>query len=302
MESSALSEMARSAETVNPAPETAPFVRSSALFKFVLKMKKKITDEHFDYVEKCLKTIADPNNNANNCVMFTDIENETMDQPLWYFGLNRETLEPEPIDVMKYPDYRTYSLIVISGGKNICIPGNWRDTIICPFIDAKTIFKNIKKAKDYNPVFTNTKALESESSGRFTLFYTREIPMIFDMTDWNLKHGSFTDEAGHIHISLVGAQGVVVKFRELVSDADKYADYIFKNDNLDHPERFYFPENVPDGSEFAKYRYLPGVVMRKDAKGHIFPSVEIPCISGINSDLYTEESKDMQEYCVLLRT
>ena len=304
MESSALSEMSRTAEIVNPAPvpEDMPFVKSSALFKYVLKMKKKINDESYDYIEKCLQSMMDPENNMSNCVMYTDVENETMDQPLWYFGLNKETLEPQPIDIEKHPDYKAYSMIVISGGQNICIPGNWRDTIICPFVDRKAIFGNIKKARGYNPVFANAKALEANSNGRLTLFYTREIPMIFNMTGWNLKHGSYTDEAGHVHITLTGAQGMVVKFRELITDADKYAEYVYTGgDYLEHSERYCLPENIPDNSDFAKYKNLPGVVMRKDSKGHIFPSVEIPCISGSDDQLYKDESKDMTEYCILLK-
>lgn len=303
MENSGVAEAVRTMESINPSPNPTQFVKSANLFKYVLRMKHKIAEEHIDYVELCLSYILADEKPVNNCVMFTDVENEIMDQPLWYFGLNQETLMPEPIDVDNIPDYQTYALIVISGGENVCIPGNWRDSIVYPRIDKKKLFAGVKKAKGYNPVFANVKALEASNCGRLTLFYTREVPLMFNMAEWNLAHGTYKDENGDLHISLARGQGLIVKFKELIDNPEKYAKYLVEGeDSLSEHDRFYMSTEVTSNSEYAKYRRLPGVVLRKTSKGKLFPTVELQSICEGEPSPYKEESSEMSEYCVLLET
>ena len=288
------------APAIDPA---ARLVKSDNLYKYVLKMRKKIADEKFDYVEECLLYLLSDDKKVNNCVMYTDVENEEMDQPIWYFGLDSVDLRPVPIDVEKVPDYENYSLIIISSGESICISGNWRDCIVCPMIDRDKLFANIKHAKGYNPIFANVSALKKSNCGKLTLFYSREIPIMFNMTEWNLAHGSFKDEDGNTHIALSRGQGIVVKFKDLINNPEKYAAFCVEGqDSIEDRTKFYISSDIPEESEFAKYKRLPGVVMRRSVNGKLFPSVELTSISDGEPPPYKESSKDMTDYCVLLKT
>jgi len=283
--------------------EEPNMVRTDELFKFVLPMRKRMQEEGYDYIDKCINWIL--SGEMSNCVMVSDIENNTMDVPAWYFGLNPETLELDPIDVQKYEKvYQDFAFVIIASGENTLVSGNWRDKISLVGIDKKSLFKNVKNALGYDPIFTSIKYLCSERNNYLNLFYTREVPIMFDMEAWNNSKKVFTDANGIIHIQLNDAEGIVVKFKDLVDHPEDFKDYIsakeFENTN-DDAIRYKLPESVTADNPVFKYSRLPGAILKKDRSGKLFPVVVYPTITEGKNMAY-EERPDMEDFVILLLT
>ena len=274
----------------------AKFVKHKSLFRYVSKMRQKMA-QGYDYVGTCLDAII--KGTENNSIMITDTDNNTMDVPAWYFTLNKDTLEPEPLDVSK-PGYEDYTLLLLVAGESTDIAGYWRDRVSIVDVNAEDLFRNLENAKDYEPLFTSADAFRKSNSNTYlSLFYTRDIPVIWRMADYNKSKMVWVDKDGYTHVQLSVGSGTIVKFRDLIKEPEKFVKYVRTIDSTETPYIVWPCEMAPELPAY-KYRNLPAVVLKHDSKGRLIPRREIETMCHEYNRSYEGMDEELKDYCILL--
>ena len=274
----------------------AKYVKHKSLFRYVSKMRQKMA-QGYDYVGTCLDAII--KGTENNSIMITDTDNNTMDVPAWYFTLNKETLEPEPLDVSK-PGYEDYTLLLLVAGESTDIAGYWRDRVSIVDVNAEDLFRNLENAKDYEPLFTSADAFRKSNSNTYlSLFYTRDIPVIWRMADYNKSKMVWVDKDGYTHVQLSVGSGTIVKFRDLIREPEKFVKYVRTIDSTETPYIVWPCDMAPELPAY-KYRNLPAVVLKHDSKGRLIPRKEIDTMCRDSRGSYDGMDEELKDYCILL--
>jgi len=298
-EANAATEAAQPASPEAPVEEVNPFanfVKKRDMFKFVRRMREKMANG-YDYIGTCMNNIL--NGDGSNCIMHTDIENNTMDVPAWYFGLDKDSLEPTPIDV-RQEGFEDFVMISIAAGEDTCMPGNWRDKISIVDIPVEDLFRNIEGAKDYDPVFINVDAFRLSDIVYLGLFYTRDIPIMWNMEEYNKKKAWWTDKEGFTHVQLSVGTGTIVRFKDIIENPEKYLKFVKSLDATGNNPFVDWPFTLEETNPLYKFRNLPAVSLIHDEKGKIIPRVTLKHIGSSSSASYEETSEELMGSCILL--